>query len=170
MKKIILVLSAILFSLSSNAQHTVVLKSGEKMSGEVKSYENQKVTFMFKGNAMTLDISEIESIRFGNKATYDETKSMETTTGLKGVSFVLEGRKLAKPPVFENLTMKKGIVVTAITVDKYGHVKKADPGAEGTTTTDDYLLKLAKQGAASALFDNCPKCPLEMNGTLTIMF
>ena len=140
------------------------------MSGEVKALENGKVTFMFKGNAMTFNISEIESIQFSKKAAEAETKSAEPLKDMKGVYFEMAGRQLVKPPKVENLTMKKGIVVVSISIDKYGHVMKAEPGAEGTTTTDDYLLKLAKQGAESAMFDNCPKCPLEMKGTITMTF
>jgi hypothetical protein len=170
MKKIILILSAILFSVTLRAQHTLVLKSGEKMSGEVKKLEDGKVTFMFKGNAMTFTVAEIESIMFTKKAADAETKTPDQLTGMKGVSFDMAGRQLVKPPKAENMTMKKGIVVVAISIDKYGHITKAEPGAEGTTTTDDYLLKLAKQGAESAAFDNCSKCPLEMKGTITLTF
>jgi hypothetical protein len=170
MKKIIFILSAILFSYSVNAQHTLVLKSGEKMNGEVKKLEDGKITFMFKGNAMTFTVAEIEAIYFSKKAEDAAAKPAEQTTGMKGVSFEMAGRQLVKPPKAENLTMKKGIVVVAISIDKYGHIMKAEPGAEGTTTTDDYLLKLAKQGAESAMFDNCPKCPLEMKGTITLTF
>lgn len=170
MKKIILILSVVLFSFPSIAQHTLVLKSGEKMSGEVKALDNGKVTFMFKGNAMTFNVSEIEAILFSKKAEEATSKTSEQMTGMKGVSFEMPGRQLSKPPVVDNLTMKKGIVVVAISIDKYGHVSKAEAGAEGTTTTDDYLLKKAKQAAESALFDNCPKCPLEMKGTITLTF
>lgn len=170
MKKIILVLSVILFSFTVHAQHTLVLKSGEKMSGEVKKLEDGKVTFMFKGNAMTFNVTDIESIIFSKKAADAEAKAGEQATDMKGVSFEMAGRHLVKPPKAENLTMKKGIVVVAITIDKYGHVMKAEAGAEGTTTTDDYLLKLGKQSAQSAVFDNCPKCPLEMKGTITMTF
>ena len=170
MKNIIFVSLSILLITQLNAQHLVILKSGEKINGEVKSIDDGKLTFIFKGNPMTLNISEIESIRFGDNSADEATSNMEAVSGMKGVSFVLPGRKIAKPPVFENLTMKKGIVVVAISVDKYGHVYKSEPGAEGTTTTDSYLLTLGKKAAESALFDNCPKCPLEMKGTMTIMF
>jgi hypothetical protein len=170
MKKIILIISAFLFSFYANAQHTLVLKSGEKMNGEVKKLEDGKITFIFKGNAMTFNVTDVEQIMFTKKAAEAEAKPAEQTTGMKGVSFEMAGRQLVKPPKAENLTMKKGIVVVAITIDKYGHIMKADAGAEGTTTSDDYLLKLAKHGAESAMFDNCPKCPLEMKGTITLTF
>jgi hypothetical protein len=83
---------------------------------------------------------------------------------------VMAGRKLVNQPKVDNLTQEKGIVVVSINIDKYGHVKKAEPGAEGTTTTNNYLLTKAKQAAESAIFDNCPTCPLDSKGTITIIF
>ncbi len=160
----------ILFSLFSlimiqaSAQHTLILKSGEKMNGTLKSYLNGSAVFEFKGNEMKFTSAEIASIVF------DDRPAAAEPTGQKGVSYVLEGRKLVKNPVFENLTMKKGIVVVAVTVDKYGSVLKASPGVEGTTTTDKYLLDLSKNASQGAKFDNCPKCPLQMEGTITFTY
>ncbi len=139
------------------------------MQGEVKSLNDAKVSFVFKGNTMTFPVSEIEMIQFGS-STGALGSAADKTSGMKGVSFVLEGREIVKPPVFENLTLKKGIVVVAVHVDKYGNVKKAEAGAEKTTTTDDYLLKLAQSAAMSTKFNNCPKCPLDMQGTMTFTF
>lgn len=158
------------FAFPAYAQHTLLLKSGEKMSGEVKSIQDGKLSFLFKGNIMSFNVSDIETIHFSDRTAGSVQSSIEMNTGMKGVSYVLEGRKITKAPVYENLTMKKGIVVVAISVDKYGHVTKAEPGVEGTTTTDSYLLTLAKKGAETTLFDNCPKCPLEMKGTITLTF
>lgn len=171
MKKIMLLFSAFVITVSAYAQHTLILKSGEKMTGEVKSIEAGKLVFMFKGNAMNFTIAEVEAIWFAKPAGAADSKPAEqSTTGMKGVSFELAGRQLTKPPVVDNLTMKKGIVVVAITIDKYGHVMKSEAGAEGTTTADTYLLTKAKQAAESAIFDSCPKCPLEMKGTITLTY
>lgn len=170
MKKIIIAFCAILLNIGANAQHTLVLKTGERMSGEVKSLENGKVNFIFKGNTMSFTVAEIEAIWFSKKAEAVDAKPGGQNTGMKGVSFEMAGRQLTKPPLVDNLTMKKGIVVVAISIDKYGHVTKAEPGAEGTTTTDTYLLTKGKQAAESALFDNCSKCPTEMKGTITLTF
>lgn len=153
-----------LFVLKASAQHTLILKSGEKMNGALKSYQNGTAVFEFKGNELKFTSAEIASIVF------DDRPAASEPTGQKGVSYVLEGRKLVKQPVFENLTLKKGIVVVAVTVDKYGSVLKANPGTEGTTTTDKYLLDLSKNASQGAKFDNCPKCPLQMEGTITFTY
>lgn len=57
-----------------------------------------------------------------------------------------------------------------ITIDKYGHVMKAVPGAPGSTTADEYLKTKAKQAAESTLFDNVPTAPTEQSGYMIIVF
>ena len=47
---------------------------------------------------------------------------------------------------------------------------KAEAGADGTTTTSNYLLTKAKQAAESAMFDGGTTFPLEQKGTITITF
>lgn len=163
MKKI-LIMAFCLIAGAAFAQHTLILKSGEKMNGNLKSFNDNKAIFEFKGNELKFDAAEISSIVF------DDRPAADIPTGLKGVGYVLNGRKMTKTPVYENLTMKKGIVVVSVTVDKYGSVMKASPGVEGTNTTDKYLLDLSKNAAQGAKFDNCPKCPLQMEGTITFTF
>jgi len=172
MKKAAMLCLLILSSFIPRSQHTVTMKSGEKMNGEVQAIKDGMVTFQFKGNAMNFKVSEISSISFDDKssAVQGDTRSGHTSAGTKGVSYVMNGRKLINQPKVDNLTQDKGIVVVSINIDKYGHVKKAEPGAEGTTTTNNYLLTKAKQAAESALFDNCPTCPLDTKGTITIIF
>lgn len=172
MKKIIsLCLFLAVFSVGS-AQHALVLKSGEKMNGEVQSIKEGTISFLFKGNIMSFKVGEVSAIYFEDKITTTglETKSGMTSSGTKGVSYIMNGRKLVNQPKVDNLTQERGTVVVLINIDKYGHVKKAEPGAEGTTTTSNYLMTKAKQAAESAIFDNCPTCPLDTKGTITIIF
>src|SRR5205823_2929565 len=110
----------------------------------------------FKGNPMTFKLVEVASITFDQSApvvTKSSASSGITPSGTKGVSYVMNGRKMTKQPTVSNLTMEKGIVVVDITINKYGNVIKAEPGAEGTTTTSQYLLTKGKQAAESAQFD-----------------
>jgi hypothetical protein len=152
------------------AQHTLILKSGEKMTGTVQQIKDGTISFLFKGNAMTFPVSETAAIYFSEGANEIKSGKEMSDSGMRGVKYEMPGRTLTKPPKIENLTMEKGIVVVEITIDKYGHVTKASPGAEGTTTTSNYLLTKAKQAAESVLFDNCAKCPLETKGTITLTF
>ena len=172
MKKLITACFVLILAQVAMSQNTLVMKSGEKMNGEVQAIKDGLITFIYKGNSMNLKISEVSAIYFDEKSIpgSPDVKSATTSSGTKGVSYVMNGRKLINQPKVDNLTQDKGIVVVSINIDKYGHVKKAEPGAEGTTTTNPYLLTKGKQAAESALFDNCPTCPLDSKGTMTIIF
>ena len=170
MKKLIFLLVACTLVISGlKAQHTIILKSGEKMSGEVKSLNDGVIKFNFKGNEMSFKLAEVSALQFGSGASSLSDESPKTST-TKGVSYVMAGRKLTKEPKIDNLTMEKGVVVVAITINKYGNVVKAEPGVEGSTTTSKYLLTKAQQAAQSAMFDTSPVMPLEQKGTMTITF
>ena len=151
------------------AQHTLVLKSGEKMTGTVQQIKDGNISFLFKGNPMTFKVSEASAIYF-DAATETKADNTEMSADMRGVKYEMPGRTITKPPKIENLTMEKGVVVVEISIDKYGHVTKASPGAEGTTTTSSYLLTKAKEAAESVMFNNCPKCPLDTKGTITLTF
>ncbi len=168
MKNLIGLISLLFISLTLNAQHTLILRSGEKMTGEVRSLADGMVKFNFKGNDMQFKVSEISSINFEEGGSVAGPKSVTSST--KGVSYVMNGRKMIKDPKIENLTMEKGIVVVEITINKYGNVVKAVPGIEGTTTTSNYLLTKAKQAAESVMFDTSPVMPLSQTGSITITF
>ena len=150
-----------------DAQHLIITKSGERMNGEVQRIENNTVSFFHKGTLLSFQLGQIKSIEFDVEP---GGSGGSVPAGQKGVSFVMPGRKLVKQPKIDNLTMERGIVVVAITINKYGNVIKADPGVEGTTTMSTYLLTKAKQAAESAAFDGGTTMPLEQKGTMTITF
>ncbi|CAN5625902.1 hypothetical protein BH11BAC2_BH11BAC2_13730 [soil metagenome] len=161
----------ILTGISGFSQHTLFLKSGEKMNGEVQSINNNIISFAFKGTTMSFKVAEVKSILFDAESAVGSTPtSSGTISGMKGVAYVMPGRKMIKQPKIDNLTTEKGIVVIDITVNKYGNVIKAEPGGEGTTTTSQYLLTKGKQAAESVMFDTNPTMPLEQKGSITITF
>jgi hypothetical protein len=172
---LLLVLSA-----GVKAQHTVILRTGEKMNGKVQSFTNGIIVFDFKGNTMKLKEQEVASIVFsgdGATATPSPSGNLSLGPGEKSVTanntvvrYKVADRTITRPPVVSNLTQEKGTVVVEVTIDKYGHVRKAVPGGEGTTTKSEYLLTKAKQAAESALFDNVPTAPLEQTGYMIILF
>ncbi|HRH66250.1 MAG TPA: hypothetical protein PLU53_08135 [Bacteroidia bacterium] len=182
--KVIFLGAALLTTLFiASAQHIVTMKSGEKMNGTVQSLNNGAVEFLYKGNKMKLNVSEIYSINFAeseaakgvsgdlsSSAAPHEIGEKQITAGSYLVRYKVADRKIAKSPRIDNLTQDKGTVVVDITIDKYGHVIKAIPGAPGSTTNNDYLKTKAKQAAESALFDNVPTAPLEQKGYMIIVF
>ena len=169
-----------LFSMGAFAQQTIQLKTGEKRIGEVKSLNNGVVDFQFKGAIQKIKTSDIHSINFvegGEKEVAEASSNFRGEPGEKQVSsgdykvrYKVADRTIAKPPKIDNLTQEKGTVVVDISIDKYGHVKKAVPGVPGSTTTSEYLKTKAMQAAQSAQFDNVPTAPLEQTGYMVIVF
>ena len=87
-----------------NAQHVITLKSGESMSGEVKSLQDGVIRFNFKGNEMTFKVAEVSAIKFSD-AGGSAAPASAATSNTKGVSYVMAGRKMIKEPKIDNLTM-----------------------------------------------------------------
>ncbi len=184
MRKFILpLLLGFCISFSGFAQHTVILKSGERMNGNVKSLHAGVVEFLYKGNTMKVNVSDIYSINFveakvGNDISGAESSSTlpkevgekQITAGSYLVRYKVADRIISKAPRIDNLTQDKGTVVVNISIDKYGHVIKAVPGGVGSTTDNEYLKTKAKQAAESALFNNVPTAPLEQKGYMVIVF
>ncbi len=65
---------------------------------------------------------------------------------------------------------KSGTVVVKVWVDNYGNVKKAVPGADGTTVTDDKLWAAARAAAMKTHFNEAIDAPAMQEGTITYIF
>ena len=90
--------------------------------------------------------------------------------GNKGVSYDLQGRgsQSLPPPKYDY--QGEGRVVVEVSVDRSGKVIQAIPGTKGSTTLDDYLLKVAKDAALQARFESKPDAPVVQKGTITYNF
>ena len=180
MKRLIIAGAFIAFGLHANSQQVIQMKTGEKMNGKVQSLNNGVVEFLYKGAVKKINVSEIYSINFAeaaetagveSKATIQrEPGEKQITAGSYMVRYKVADRVISRAPKVDNLTQEKGTVVVEISVDKYGHVMKAVPGAPGSSTNSEYLKTKAKQAAESTLFDNIPTAPLEQKGYMVIAF
>ncbi|MEE3463311.1 MAG: hypothetical protein VZQ27_03325 [Candidatus Cryptobacteroides sp.] len=65
---------------------------------------------------------------------------------------------------------ESGIVVVAISVDRYGNVVKAVPGVDGTTVTNQSLWAAAKKAAMETHFNQKSDAPEQQQGTITYIF
>lgn len=88
----------------------------------------------------------------------------------KGVSFSLTGRSMVRAPQVSDRSQETGKVVVEITVDNNGTVVSAFPGGRGSTTTSQYLFKLAKEAAMKAKFNPSPNAADIQKGTMTFVF
>ena len=180
MKRILIAGAFIVLGFHANSQQTVQLKSGEKMNGKVQSLNNGVVELLFKGNIKKINVSDIYLINFGETgesivgeskaAVPHEVGEKQITSGSYMVRYKVADRTISRPPKIDNLTQEKGTVVVEVSIDKYGHVKKATPGAPGSTATSEYLKTKAKQAAESTLFNDVPNAPLEQDGYIIIVF
>ena len=102
-----------------------------------------------------------------------DNKAQEELTikvGNYEVRYSMKGRTITNKPRVDIMTEEHGTVVVDVTIDKYGHVMSAVPGAKGTTTESKYLMTKAKQCAETALYDTKPTYPLKTQGTFSITF
>ncbi|MBE0674183.1 MAG: hypothetical protein IH591_05945 [Bacteroidales bacterium] len=90
--------------------------------------------------------------------------------GTDGTGWSLEGRSVQEFPLPKYDYQGEGKVVVEVTVDRTGKVIFADPGKPGSTTLDEYLLRVAKDAALLARFDSNPEAPLTQRGTITYVF
>ncbi len=91
-------------------------------------------------------------------------------TGDKGISYNLQGRGFQKLPPPKYDYQGEGKVVVEVSVDRDGKVISATPGIKGSTTLDEYLLKVAKDAALEARFESKPDAPVVQKGTITYNF
>jgi outer membrane biosynthesis protein TonB len=90
--------------------------------------------------------------------------------GDKGISYNLQGRGFQKLPLPKYDYQGEGKVVVEVSVDRSGKVVQAVPGIKGSSTLDEYLLKVAKDAALEAQFEVKPDAPLIQKGTITYNF
>jgi hypothetical protein len=172
MKKLFFLAVPFLLSAHLYGQHSVVMKNGDKMEGLVTSLNNGVIEIQKNQTVSKINLSEVSQIIFdrpGEKAT-NEIGEKTLTAGSYFIRYKVADRVISKPPRIDNMRQKKGTVIVNVSINKYGNVIKATPGAPGSTTSDEYLLTKAKQGAESAIFNNVPTAPLEQTGYIIIPF
>lgn len=90
--------------------------------------------------------------------------------GNQGISYDLQGRGFQSLPKPDYDYQGEGRVVVEVGVDRSGKVIQAIPGSKGSTTLDEYLLRVAKEAALKARFDPKSDAPAIQKGTITYNF
>lgn len=90
--------------------------------------------------------------------------------GDKGISYDLQGRGYQSLPSPKYDYQEEGRVVVEVSVDRNGRVTQAVAGIKGSTTLDEYLLRVARDAALQARFDPKPDAPPTQKGTITYNF
>ena len=173
--KVISFIALCFFSFYSVAQHSMVLNSGDKIEGVVLGLENDEWTIFTAGKEKKVHMKEVSSVFFKEYVPYNGTfvpDAEEKTLEVDGftVKYQVKDRTLIKKPTVSIGTEDHGAVVVNITVDRYGNIRSAEPGASGSTTSSNYLYVKAQRAAKTARFDENLKGPLITEGTITIVY
>lgn len=159
----------------ASAQHTVIMKDGTQKKGEVKSISGPVLNLFNNGRPLEMLVSDVRTIHFydeaGSTALPAISNRKKFKEGFKEYEYEMEGRKMISFPKIGLGTKDEGVVVVEVTIDKYGNVLSADPGAPGSKTTDDkYLYVKAQAACQQAKFDNDPTAPLSTTGKVFVTF
>ena len=162
-------------SLSLFAQHSIVLKSGDKVDCVVLSLNDDVWTIYENGKERMISMKEVSSIFFNEYVPYDGIfipSGNETVlkVGDFTVKYSMKDRKMIRNPKVSIGSQDKGMVVVKVIVDRYGNVLSAESGQSGSTTSNKYLYIKAKTAAKTAKFDESLKGPLKTEGTITIVY
>lgn len=160
---------------SLSAQHSVVLKSGDKIDCVVLSLNNDVWKVYENGKERMISMKEISSIFFNEYVPYDGVfipsgKETILKVGDFTVKYLMKDRKMIREPKISIGTQDKGTVVVKVIVDRYGNILSAEPGQSGSTTSNNYLYIKAETAAKTAKFDENLKGPLKTEGTITIVY
>jgi hypothetical protein len=174
MFRLLFVLS-LLVSPSLFAQHTIIMKDGTQKKGKVQTVRGPVLTLFTNGRPLEMLISDVRTVHFFDEAALGVKSSANLMkkfkVGFDEIEYVMEGRKMVKFPKIGLGTKDNGVVVVDVTIDKYGNVLSADPGAPGSQTTDDkYLYVKAKSACQQAKFDNDRTAPLSTKGKIYVVF
>lgn len=159
----------------ASAQHTVIMKDGTQKKGEIKSISGPTLIMMNNNRPLEMLVSDVRTIHFFDEEAKGAIPAVsnrrEFKNGFDKIEYVMEGRTMTKFPKIGLGTKDNGVVVVDVTIDKYGNVLSADPGAPGSKTTDDkYLYVKAQAACQQAKFDNDPTAPLSTTGKVFVTF
>ncbi|MEX2595657.1 MAG: hypothetical protein WEC59_01915 [Salibacteraceae bacterium] len=178
MKKSLLMCLPLLFTAAwALGQHSVVLKTGEKIKGVVMALNEDVLTVSVNRELKDIMLRDVSSIFFDEYVPYDgklmdntPMQKMKSADGNYVVEYVIKDRVMTKAPRLSNATQKKGTVVVEVMVNRAGTVLKAKSGVTGSTTSDEYLLTKAQFACQGAQFNEHPTGPLETTGIITIHY
>lgn len=163
------------FSFFGYSQHTLVLKSGDKIDCVVLSLNDDVWNIFVDGKEKNVAMIEVASVFFNEYVPYDGTlipEGKEEVLQVNGftVKYQFKDRKMIKEPKVSIGSEDKGTVVVKVVIDRYGNILSAEPGQSGSNTSNKYLYTKAKTAAKTARFDSDLKGPLKTEGTITIVY
>lgn len=175
MKQFSLLAILVFCSIWAHAQHTLVLKNGDKINGVIIELVDDVVTISVNRQLKKYPLMQVSSMFFNEYVAYDgkldaSTPERTVKSGDFTVKYVIKDREMITPPRVSLGKDEHGTVVVDIIVNTNGNVISAKPGAVGSTTTSEYLYTKAQFAAQGAKFNPDTKGPVETHGTITIIY
>jgi len=175
MNKIALAISFCLFFKLSIAQHSVILKSGDRLNGVVMAIKDDTLHFAINRKINMIEMKYLSSIFFDEYVPYDgrlllDEEIMTMKSGNYLIEYQMKDRKMIHPPKVSIGTEDHGKVVVEVTINRSGLVMSSNPGINGSTTSNEYLLTKAKFAAQGARFEKSTNAPVEQKGTIIISY
>lgn len=177
MKKLSILALFAFFTISINAQHSIVLKTGEKIQGVVMELQDDVVTIYVNRQPKKVQLRDVSSIFFDEYVPYDGSlttnahiKKIKSLDGGYTVEYQIKDREMTLAPKLSNATQKSGTVVVEVTINRTGTVLRVKSGVTGSTTSDEYLLTKAEYACKGIQFDENKTGPLETVGIVTIHY
>ncbi|MCI5057552.1 MAG: energy transducer TonB [Flavobacteriales bacterium] len=157
----------------AKGQHSVLFKNGDSKKGIIMELRHDTLFFVEAQKMKKYHISRVKSLFFDEYIPYDGkySESIPERTMKSGtyiIRYRIKDRKMITAPVISNGTEQQGRVVVDIVINRNGNVIKAKAGANGSTTSSEYLYTKAKFAAQGARFDVSKTGPVEVEGTITI--
>jgi hypothetical protein len=177
MKKLALLTVFAIATFSIQAQHSIVLKTGEKIQGVVMELQDDVITIYVDRQPKKVQLRDVSSIFFDEYVPYDGSlttdapmKKIKSLDGDYTVEYQIKDREMTLAPKLSNATQKKGTAVVEVTVNRSGTVLRVKSGVTGSTTSDEYLLTKAEYACKGIQFNEDMKGPLETTGVVTIHY
>jgi len=146
-----------------------------KYAQEATTIDGKKVYLNTDGTWKYAEVKKDSGITLGNQgvptgSVNSKVRGDGSGTGNKGISYDLQGRGFQSLPSPRYDYQGEGRIVVEVSVDRSGKVIQATPGIKGSTTLDEYLLRVAKDAAMEARFETKPDAPRIQKGTITYNF
>ncbi|MEQ9186640.1 MAG: hypothetical protein RLP15_02835 [Cryomorphaceae bacterium] len=177
MKKLLVLTLLCCISGVIQSQHSVVLKTGDKIQGVVMALNDDILTIYVNRVPKEIHLRDISSVFFDEYVPYDGSltddspvRKIKSLDGGYVVEYQIKDREMTLAPRLSNATQKEGVVVVEVLVNRAGTVLKAKAGVTGSTTSDEYLLTKAEYACKGVQFDEHMTGPLETSGIITIRY
>lgn len=175
MKSFLAIFICLITAFSGYPQHSIILKSGEKIEGIVMSLNDDILDVAVNRELQKIHLKQISSIFFNEYIPYDGSfdpsdKVKLIKSGNYTIKYIMKDREMIVPPKISIATEDRGIVAVDVVINRRGIVTSAKPGGVGSTTSSEYLYTKAKFAAQGARFDEAPKGPIETKGQIIITY